>query len=921
MNDNSLRHRQFHLRQLLPALAISALAFSPANASAEELIPYQEFTLDNGLTLIVHEDRKAPIVAVNVWYHVGSKNEVEGKTGFAHLFEHLMFQGSENYKAEYLQTLENLGASDLNGTTWFDRTNYYETVPKGALDRVLFLESDRMGHLLGVIDQAVLDEQRGVVQNEKRQSDNQPYNKVWEPMLRQVFPGNHPYSWETIGSMDDLNAATLEDVREWFRTYYGPNNAVIAVAGDVDAAEVLEKVNLYFGDIPPGPPLSKMSHWVPLHKVDRREIIEDRVSQPRLYMAWSAPAWGTEDSVHMRMAATLLGQGKNSRLYQRLVYEDQIATDVTLATTFWEIAGLTYLQVSAKPGVTLAVLEAAAREEIERFMKNGPTPKELKRVKAQYKAAFISSLENIGGQPSKSALLAKNKVYGGSPDYYKKFNVWRDDATAQSVRNATRDWLGQGAYIAEVLPVEKLAANTQGYDRSEPPAIEPFESVNFPPFERRVLDNGLTLIVAERPAIPAVNMLMMFDAGYAADQLGKPGTAALTLSLLDEGTKKRSALQISEELALLGASVSASSDLDSANVSLFSLRETLDDALDIYADVILNPAFPEAEIERKRSQYLAIIRQEKTRPTSMALRVMPKLIYGETHAYSQPLTGSGTEASVNSIARDDLTGYHDTWFTPNNGTLVVVGDITMEEIAPRVEKLFRNWKQAEVPQKNIAAVDNRAEPSLYIIDKPGAEQSIIFAARLIPAKAATDDVAIKAMNNILGGLSSSRINMNLREDKHWSYGSRSLIIDTQAQRPFLIYAPVQTDKTFESVSEIQSELNSITGSKPATSKELGHLKNTIIRSIPGGWETGGAVLGDIAQLVRFGLPDNYWDNYATELEQLGLDNISAAADIVVKPEELVWVIVGDRSKIEGKLTGAGLGAIKILDADGNPVSR
>ena len=470
------------------SLIVMLPACSPAPPEAEDLVPYKLYTLDNGLTLIVHEDKKAPLVAVNVWYHVGSKNEPVGKTGFAHLFEHLMFQGSENYQGEYLQTLEQLGASDLNGTTWFDRTNYYETVPKGALDKILFLESDRMGHLLGVIDQAVLDEQRGVVQNEKRQSDNQPYNKVWKFMLEQVFTEAHPYSWATIGSMEDLNAASLDDVREWFKTYYGPNNAVIAIAGDVNAEEVLAKVTTYFGDIPPGPPLSSFSEWVPRHSVDRRQIIEDRVSQPRLYMAWPAPGWGSTEAAYLSMAAAVLGQGKNSRLYKRLVYDDQLATDVALDTTFWEIAGLVYLEVSPKPGVSLETLETIAREELKRFIKSGPTSKELDRIKAEYRSGFIRSLENIGGQPSKSAMLAKNMVYTGNPGHYAVTNETIAGASTKDLQNAAMEYLGQGAYIAEVLPYPELKATSEGYDRSEAPAVAEFTGIDFPDYERAVLD-------------------------------------------------------------------------------------------------------------------------------------------------------------------------------------------------------------------------------------------------------------------------------------------------------------------------------------------------------------------------------------------------------------------------------------------------
>ncbi|MDG1463028.1 MAG: insulinase family protein, partial [Gammaproteobacteria bacterium] len=707
-----------------------------------------------------------------------------------------------------------------------------------------------------------------------------------------------------------------DDVREWFKTYYGPNNAVISIAGDVDAKEVLKKVETYFGDIPPGPPLTKFSEWTPKHDIDRRQIIEDRVSQPRLYMGWSAPAWGTADSSYLSMAAAILGQGKNSRLYKRLVYEEQIATDVSVDPTYWEIAGLIYLEVSPKPGVSLATLEKAAREELTKFMQSGPTRSELDRIKAQHRSGFLNSLENIGGQPSKSAMLAKSMVYTGTPDHYKFTNQTIANATAKDLKQATSNWLGQGAYIAEVHPFPDLKVSSQSFDRSTPPEVTEYAGVDFPSFERKILDNGLTLIVASRPAVPIVRLSLQVDAGYAADQFGKPGTAALSMSVLDEGTKKRTALEISEELGMLGASLGTGADLDSASVSMSALKENLDASLDIFGDVILNPTYPKQDIERIRTQYLTNIKQEKTRPTSMALRVLPELLFGDDHAYNQPLTGSGTEVSMKAISQADLITYHDTWFRPNNSTLVVVGDTTMDEIAPKIEKLFSNWTPAAVPQKNIAAVAAKAAANIYLIDKPQAEQSMIFAASLIPAKADSDDIALNTINDIFGGLSSSRINMNLREDKHWSYGARSLIWGTQAQRPLIIYAPVQTDKTVESIQELQNELTGIIGDEPATAEELAHTKKTKTLSLSGRWETGGAVLASIIDIVRFGLPDDYWNQYSNEINALNLDDINTAAEIIIKPDELVWVVVGDRAKIEAGLESLDMGEIKLLDANG-----
>lgn len=902
---------------LLRLLGFSLLTLLAPGAHANDTeIPYTQVTLDNGLTLIVHEDDKAPIVAVNIWYHVGSKNEVPGRTGFAHLFEHLMYQGSENLDDEYLLFLQQLGATNLNATTWFDRTNYFETVPKNALDTVLWLESDRMGHFVGAITQEKLDEQRGVVQNEKRQSDNQPYGRVWENLLTQVFPPGHPYSWSTIGSMEDLDAATLADVQEWFETYYGPNNAVIAIAGDVDTEAIIAQVEKYFGDIPPGPPLIKPESWIPVHSAERRKVMEDRVPQARIYMAWPGPRWGTRDADLLSLATHIMSGDKNSRLFKRLVYNDQIATDATLALQPLEISGLIYVIATAQPGGSLAQLEAAIDEELESFIAKGPTRKELERAKINKRASFLRSLERVGGQAGKAGILAQNMVYGGTPDHYRQRLANIDDATVKDVRQAVERWIGSGAFVMEVHPYPALAASGDGADRSAPPVPGEFPDVDFPEFERSRLDNGLELIVVERPAAPIVEMSLILDAGYAADQFSRPGAATMTMSMLDEGTATRSALEVSDALAMLGARVSAGSNLDSSYVRLAALTDKLNESLRIYADVILNPSFPPEELDRLRRSALARIRQEKTRPISMALRALPRLLYGAEHPYGQPLTGSGTEASINDISRDDLLQFHDTWFKPNNATLVVVGDVDSKALIPELRDLFGDWDEAEVPVKNLSKTKPTQARVIHLVDRPDSDQSVIFVGQLVPPKANPDEIAIQAMNDVLGGLSSSRINMNLRENKGWSYGAYSLIVDARGQRPLLAYAPVQTDKTSESVQELFNEFYQITGDRPPTGDELSVVKDSSTLSLPGRWEAAADVLASIGEIVRYGLPDDYWSAFADRVNGLTVPQVAQAAENFVRPGDIAWVVVGDREKIESGLRELGFDEIRLIDSDG-----
>lgn len=895
----------------------SSSATDSADPLADVNIPYQKFILKNGLTLLVHEDHKAPIVAVNVWYHVGSKNEKVGKTGFAHLFEHLMFNGSEHFNTDYFQALERIGATDLNGTTNNDRTNYFQNVPKSALDTLLWLESDRMGYLLKAIDKPRLDEQRGVVQNEKRQGENQPYAIAYDLMPSSTYPAGHPYSWTIIGSMEDLNAASLTDVQDWFKTYYGAANAVLVIAGDVNTNEIKEKVEKYFGDIPGGPPIAR--HQVAIAKMtgERRQTVQDRVPQAALFKIWNVPQWGSQDGTYLELVANVLGSGKTSRLYKRLVYDLQIASEVTVSVDLNEIAGQFYIQAFARPGEDLNKIEAIVNEEVNKFLAEGPTEAELKRIKAQHLASFIRGAERIGGFGGKSDVLAINQVFAGDADHYKVTLKQVQNATAKDLQEAAKKWLSDGTYVLSVTPFPELATTGKDVDRSKLPDLGPAPEISFPDLQRATLSNGLKVILAERHAAPLVNVDLVVDAGYSADP--SPGTASMTMSMLTEGTKTRSSLEINDELANLGTNLAAFSDLDTSRVAVSSLKSKLDESLNIFADVALNPSFPDKEFKRLQKQQLDGIEQEKAEPTFIALRIMPGLIYGKNHAYGQPFTGSGTPQTITNMSQADVVKFHQSWFKPNNSTLVVVGDTSLSEIVPKLEKLFKDWKQGEVPKKNIATVNHQDKPVVYLVDKPDAQQSIIVAGHISLPKANPDELAIATMNDILGGVFTSRLNLNLREDKHWSYGVSSLLADARGQRPFLSISPVQTDKTKESIVEVIKELREILGKRPITQEEFTKDQTNQILALPGGWETNGSVLNSILNIIRYGYPDSYYKTYANEVRNLKLAQVNKAAHTVIQPDKLVWLIVGDRSKIEAGIRELNLGEIHFLDTDGNPV--
>jgi len=891
-----------------------------ASAPAPITIPYQRFVLKNGLTLLVHEDHKAPIVAVNIWYHVGSKNERPGRTGFAHLFEHLMFNGSEHFNDDYFQPFERIGATDQNGTTNNDRTNYFENVPTTALDVALWMESDRMGHLLGAIDTLKLNEQRGVVQNEKRQGENQPYGKVNMLMTEGTYPAGHPYSWSVIGSMEDLDAAKLDDVKQWFRTYYGPNNAVIVLAGDITPETARQKVEQFFGDIPATPPIAKQDVWIARRTGSHREVMQDRVPQGRIYKEWNIPQFGSADGDYLDLVTDVLAAGKTSRLYKRLVYDEQIATDVAAYVDLREIGGQLVIRATAKPSGDLARVERAIDEELARFIKSGPTASELRRVKTQSRASFIRGIERIGGFGGKSDVLAVNEVYAGSADHYQVTRQRIATATAANLQSAAARWLTDGDWTLEVHPYPTFEAATSGADRTKLPEAGTPPDARFPAIARATLPNGLKIVLAERHSIPQVNLTLLVDAGYAADQFAAPGTASLALDMLDEGTTRRTALQISDTLSQLGANLGTGSQLDVSSVQLSTLKENLDPSLDIFADVVLNPSFPQADFQRQQRQRLARIQREKVQPVQMALRVFPQLLYGANHAYGNPLTGSGTEASVSGMTRDDLVRFHRTWFKPNHATLVIVGDVSMAEIQPKLTRLFSRWQVGDVPQKNVSTVADQPRPLVYILDRPGAEQSIIFAADLAPPKANPREYAIEAMTSLLGGQFTSRVNMNLREGKHWSYGAFTLVWDARGQRPFIAYAPVQTDKTKESMIEVDRELRGILGPRPVTADELAKAQANLTLTLPGNWETMDAVQGSLEQMVTFGLDDHDYETYAQRVRALTIPDAATAAQEAIRPDHLVWVVVGDRGKIEAGIRELNFGEIRFLDADGKPLA-
>ncbi|MEO8383425.1 MAG: pitrilysin family protein [Acidobacteriota bacterium] len=899
-------------------LALTLLAALPLFGQFDRSkfeIKHQKFVLDNGLTVLVHEDHSVPVVAVNVWYHVGSRNEKRGKTGFAHLFEHFFFNGSENYRQGFREAMDDLGANNRNGTTNTDRTNFFEDVPVSALERTLYLEADRMGFLAGNISQEMLERERGVVQNEKRQGENQPYGRVFTRISETMYPYSHPYSWSTIGSMDDLNAATLDDIKEWYGTYYGPNNAVLSLAGDITVEHARELVTKYFNGIRPGPALARTEEWIPKLERNIRDEMQDRVPQTRIYRVWHAPAWRDARWQSLQLAAEVLSGSKSARLNRRLVYEKELATNVAAFAFDSELAGLFLIQATVKPGVDPASVEKELDAVMAELLEKGPTAAEVQRAQSRNLSAFVRGMETLGGFGGRSEILAESQTFAGKPDAYLDRLERLVRTTPAEVQSVAKEWLSAPHYTLQVDPMATLAPGKTDLDRKALPSLASAPDVSFPAVQRATLSNGLKVMLLERHSTPIVNVALTADAGYASDPDAKAGLAALTLDVIDEGTTTRDTFRIVDELDALGAEIATFNTLDLSGIELQALPMNLGKSLDLLADVALRPAFPQDMVDLSIRQRVARIQQEQAQPNSAALRILPRLLYGTGHAYAKPFTGTGYEKTITPLKRSDLDEWHRRWFVPNNSTVIVTGDVTMKQLQPELERVFSGWKKGEVPKKNLATAPPTQGKKVYLIDKPDAPQSVIFAAHLSASGGQPDDLAIETVMRNFGAIATSRLNRNLRLDKHWSYGTRGGLTDARGQRPFIITAPVQTDKTKESVAEVIKEIQGVAGARPIAGDEYESVMRNQTLSLPGRFATLDALENAALNLVNHGYPDDYYAHYASNARALTAAQLNAAGSKVVHPDEVIWVIVGDLKKIEAGVRELNLGEVVRYSGD------
>src|SRR5882672_7141761 len=718
MKKSTHSARIWFARCMVVFLCLSCLAVGTSGAPAASLaaaqIKYEKYTLKNGLEVILSENHRLPLVAVDLWYHVGPANERAGRTGFAHLFEHMMFEGSKHVGPKaHDRYLEAAGASDINGTTDFDRTNYFETLPSNQLELALWLESDRMGYLPDQLSQANLSNQQDVVRNERRQSlENAPYGVVEEGLFHQLLPKEHPYFAEIIGSHADIQAAKLEDVRKFFKLYYAPNNASLAIVGDFDPDHARELVEKYFGPLKRGEDVPKIKARTPAIASERRAVIQDNVQLSRVYMAWlTSPIYKPGDA-EADLGATILGGGKSSRLYKKLVYEKQIALDVAVTQQSLILGSVFELQATARPGVKPEDLEKAINAELDAFRTGGPTPAELNRARNVLESRIIERLETLGGFGGVADRLNAYNHYLGTPDFlaadigrYENASIAAIQAFVQGQLNSNQRVVvygvpgkpGLGPDVPTPKAEQKGEAQGGGEPvnadvawRKDPPKAGPASALHLPVPEQFKLENGLTVFYNERPVLPVVTAALVLRAGSGANPIDRPGLAGMTARMLQQGTATRSATQIADRAADLGATLNSRASTDSSLIATHSLSRSFPDALELLADVALHPSFPKAEIERVRSERLAALVQEKDDPFSVAFRVAAAALYGAHHTYGYP--ESGTAESVKAISHDDLLHFWQQNYSPNDAALIVSGNIKLALLKPLLEKAFGEWK-------------------------------------------------------------------------------------------------------------------------------------------------------------------------------------------------------------------------------------
>jgi len=929
---------------LLSSLAIATIAqaadsLPPAKPLKVPELKYEKFVMPNGLVVILHEDHRLPLVAVDLWYHVGPLNERAGRTGFAHLFENMMFEGSEHVgEKAHIKYVEGAGATDVNGTTDFDRTNYFETVPSNQIELALWLESDRMGFLLEGLDREKLTNQRDVVRNERRQFEGNPYNLANEKIYQLLFAKEHPYHADVIGSHADIEAARINDIRDFHQQFYTPNNASLAIAGDFDTAKLKALLTKYFGPIPQGPKVDPVTVVTAPIIEQKRATVTDTVKLPQLRVAFLMPGAYTPGDADAGLLTHILGGAKASRLDKILVYDKQVAQSVICNYQSLKLTSIMECSITAKPNVKLEDLEATFWQEVAKLQTDGPTKEELDSARTVDLTEKITGLQRLGGFGGVADTLDRYNQYTGDPGYLSKDIARYQSATVASVKQAAVKYLNKNqAAVVSCIPGKKDVDDvprspdntdadvklTQPYTadfedqqnwRKTPPAPGSAVAFHLPVPKTFTLKNGLQVYLIEDKELPVLSANVVIRAGSENNAAAKAGLATMTAALLNEGTTTRNATQLADDTERIGARLSTTAAMDSASANITVLSNNTDASLDLLSDVVQHPAFNPDDIERIRKQRLVGIAQESDSAFATARRVGPRLLYGDQPYGESPI---GTLDSVRAVTRDDLTSFYASHYGSADSALVFAGDVSLEEAKRLAEHYFGTWTGTASAEVSLPPAPTPPTLRIALVDKPGAPQTALIAYGLGVPVTTPDLQAIQIMNYTLGGAFASRINMNLREVHGFTYGAQSLFSFYRDGGPFLAGALIKTDVTAPATQQLMLEIKRIQ-TEPPTESELKQAREARIQSIPGQFETTNATASAMAAIFLYKRPLDYYATLPDAYRAVTPAAVERVAKTDIHPNHLIIVAVGDRTKIEPSLKELNLAPIEYVDASGNP---
>ena len=936
--------RSLALQAAIVTVCAASITTGSAVAQSKLKIPelkYESYTLPNGLTVLTHEDHRLPLVAVDLWYHVGPLNERPGRTGFAHLFEHMMFEGSEHVgEKAHFKYVQSAGGTDINGTTDFDRTNYFETMPSNQVETALWLESDRMGFLMEGLNRELLTNQRDVVRNERRQHEGSPYNAAQEEEFHLLFPKTHPYYALVIGSHADIEAARVADVRDFHQQFYTPNNATIAIAGDFDPKALHALLLKYFGPIPKGPAVPPVDVTTPPITSQKRSTVTDTVQLPQLKIAWLVPALYTPESYSMDAVMFAMGGAKVSRLDDVLVYKKQIAQSVSCSNGGLKLVGIAECTVTAKPGIKLEDLEATVWSEIARLQNEGPTAEEVQAATAGALTGKITGLERLGGFGGVADTLNQYNQYTGDPGFLPKDVAMTEAVTVASTQAVAKKYLTKDSAVVvytvpgkkELQDVPRSPADTDAnvkitnpYTpefetaqnwRKTPPTGGPAPVVHLPVPQTFALSNGMKVFVVEDHSLPVLTAEVAARAGSDNNPATKAGLATMTTELMDDGTVSRSLSKLASDQEVIGTRVVPSASMDGSTTQMTVLTAFTPAGMDLLSDVVQHPAFRPEDLDRRRKQRLVEIQQETDNVVQMAFRVGPKLLFGEQPYGAAP---GGTTESVQALTRDDIEGFYKTHYGPADAALVLVGDVTMAQAKQLANQYFGSWTGAASASVTLPAAPAPPSTHVVIVDKPGAPQTALFAYGLgVPANS-PDLPVLQIANFTLGGSFTSRINMNLREAHGYTYGANSRNSGYRSGGQFLAGGQVRTDVTAPAAKELMNEIRNFP-THPPTEEELKAAKSATIQSLPGRFETSNQTASAVDSIFLYDRPLDYYAALPAKYAAVTSTDVAKVATEYIHPDQLLIVAAGDRSKIEPTLKDAGLGPVEVRDINGNLVT-